>query len=189
MPMDTIERAIKRAAGGAEGATYHEISYEGYGPGGVAILVEALTDNRNRAAAEIRSVFNRNGGNLGEAGSVRWLFDSRGVIGVDTDGKDPDEIALAAIDAGADDVQEEDGALEVYTDPGTMESVRQALEASGITVASSEMIMAPKTTIELDEHAAEQTMRLIERLEELDDVQHVYSNSEISDEVAAALAG
>jgi YebC/PmpR family DNA-binding regulatory protein len=189
MHMDTIERAIKRAAGSGEGAHYQEITYEGYGPSGVAILVEALTDNRNRAAAEIRSVFTRNGGNLGDAGSVRWLFEPKGVITVETDGTDPDEIALVAIDAGADDVQVDDRLLEVYTEPSQLEAVRNSLEGAGITVASSESAMIPKTSVSLDERAAEQTLRLIERLEELDDVQHVYTNSELSEDVAASLAG
>ncbi len=189
MPMDTIERAIKRAAGTGEGAHFQQITYEGYGPNGVAILVDVLTDNRNRAAAEIRSVFHRNGGNLGEAGSVRWLFEPKGIITVETDGKNADEIALVAIDAGADDVQVDDQLLEVYTDPSQVEELRSALEEAGITVSSSETGMVPKTTIPLDEEAAEQTMRLVERLEELDDVQQVYTNSEISEDVAASLAG
>lgn len=189
MPMDTIERAIKRGAGAGEGAAYQEVSYEGYGPGGVAILVDALTDNRNRAAAEIRSVFNRNGGNLGESGSVRWLFEPRGVISIRLDGSDPDELGLLAIDAGAEDVQEDEGELSVYTEIPQLEEVRAALEAQGLHVTASEMAMVPKTSVPLDEHTAEQTMRLIERLEDLEDVQRVYSNSAVSDEVAAALAG
>jgi YebC/PmpR family DNA-binding regulatory protein len=189
MPMDTIDRAIKRAAGGGEGSAYQEVMYEGYGPNGVALLVDVLTDNRNRAAAEIRSVFHRNGGNLGEAGSVRWLFDSKGVVTVETGSADPDEVALVAIDAGAEDVQVDNGVLEVYTEPAQLEEIRGALEQAGVNVVSSESTMLPKTTVPLDQHAAEQTMRLVERLEELDDVQHVYSNSEVSDEVAAALAG
>jgi YebC/PmpR family DNA-binding regulatory protein len=189
MPMDTIERAIKRGAGAGEGAHYQEVVYEGYGPSGVAMLVEALTDNRNRAAAEIRSVFTRNGGNLGEAGSVRWLFEPKGVITVETDGADADEVALVAIDAGADDVQVDVRFLEVYTEPSQLEAVRDALEGAGITVASSESAMIPKTSVPLDERAAEQTIRLIERLEELDDVHHVYTNSEVSEDVAASLAG
>jgi YebC/PmpR family DNA-binding regulatory protein len=189
MPMDTIERAIKRAAGAGDGATFQEVSYEGYGPGGVAILVDALTDNRNRAAAEIRSVFNRNGGNLGEAGSVRWLFEPRGVITVEFDGADTDEVSLQAIDAGAEDVEEDGGVLSVYTEPSRVEDVRTALESQGLTVTGSDTAMIPKTSVPLDEHTAEQTMRLIDRLEELDDVQRVYSNSAVSDEVAAALAG
>lgn len=189
MPLDTIDRAIKRAAGAGEGATFQEVTYEGYGPSGVAIMVEALTDNRNRAAAEIRSVFNRNGGNLGESGSVGWLFDRRGQITVEADGKDPDEIALEVIDAGAEDVQVDGDVLDVYTDPAHVEALRNQLETSGLKVVSSEVAMVPKTTVALDQHAAEQTFRLIERLEELDDVQNVYSNSEVPDEVAAAIAG
>jgi YebC/PmpR family DNA-binding regulatory protein len=187
MPHDTIKRAIERGSGGGEGASYQEISYEGYGPNGVAILVDVMTDNRNRTAAEVRSVFSRNGGNLGESGSVRWLFDEKGVIALDASGRDTDEIALVAIDAGADDIQVDDGAVEVYTDPAAVEDIRAALEARGIEVTSSEITRVPKTTVPLDEEAAQQTMRLIERLEELDDVQQVYSNSEVSDEVAAAL--
>lgn len=189
MPMDTIERAVKRGSGAGDAATYQEVTYEGYGPNGVAILVEALTDNRNRAAAEIRSVFSRNGGNLGESGSVRWLFDPKGSITVQVDGQDSDEIALQAIDAGAEDVQVDGDILEVYTDPTQLEPVRKALEENGVTVVSSEATMVPKTTVQLDQHGAEQTMRLIERLEELEDVQSVFSNSEVPDEVAAALAG
>ncbi len=189
MPLDTIERAVKRAAGNADGANYHEISYEGYGPNGVAILVEALTDNRNRAAAEIRSVFTRGGGNLGESGSVRWLFDEKGIVTVEPGGRDADEAALVAIDAGAEDVQVDDGILEVYTEPEVLEQVRAALEEAGLSVTGSEAARLPKMTVHLDEDAAQQTLRLIERLEELDDVQRVYSNSEISDEVAASLSG
>src|SRR5947209_807564 len=170
MAMDTIERAIKRAAGAGDAANFHEVSYEGYGPNGVAVLVEALTDNRNRTAAEIRSVFNRGGGNLGESGSVRWLFDERGVIMAEVNGTDPEELALAAIDAGADDVQTYDDAIEIYTEPGRLEDVRAALDRTGIAVASSEVTLVPKVTVELDDQAAQQTLRLLERLEELDDV-------------------
>lgn len=189
MPMDTIERAIKRAAGAGDGAHYQEISYEGYGPNGAAILVDVLTDNRNRAAAEVRSIFSRGGGNLGENGSVRWLFDEKGVITVDAGTADPDEIALAAIDAGADDVQVDDGALEVYTEVRLLEEVRLALEAAGMHVIESEVARIPTVTAQLDQDAAQQTMRLIERLEELDDVQRVFSNVEVSDDVAASLVG
>jgi len=189
MPVDTIDRAIKRAAGGADGAIYHEITYEGYGPGGVAVLVDVLTDNRNRAAAEVRSVFNKSGGNLGESGSVRWLFDSKGVITIDADSRDPEEIAMAAIEAGAEDFQIEDGAVVVFTDAGQTEHVRALLEQQAVPVVASETALVPKTSVQLDERTADQTMRLIERLEELDDVQHVYSNSDVSDEVAASLAG
>lgn len=189
MPLDTVERAIKRGSGGGEGVHYEEINYEGYGPGGAAILVHAMTDNRNRAAAEIRSVFSRNGGNLGETGCVSWLFEPRGVIAVETNGTDPDELALTAIDAGADDVQVGDGVVEIYTDPGRLEDVRGRLEGDAVTVAHADRQMVPSTTVDLDVRAAEQVMRLVERLEELDDVQDVYTNTEISDEVAARLAG
>ncbi|HZS94122.1 MAG TPA: YebC/PmpR family DNA-binding transcriptional regulator [Chloroflexota bacterium] len=189
MPMDTIERAIKRGSGPGEGENYEEIAYEGYGPGGVAILVAAMTDNRNRAAAEIRSVFTRNGGNLGESGSVRWQFESRGVLTAEAGERDPDDVALLAIDAGAEDVQIEDGALTVYTTPSDVETIRTALEGNGVKVTDSEVAMIPTTSVPVEARAAEQTMRLIERLEDLDDVQTVYSNADISDEVAASLAG
>jgi YebC/PmpR family DNA-binding regulatory protein len=189
MPLDNIDRAIKRGAGAGEGSNYTEMWYEGYGPGGVAVLVSVLTDNKNRSAAEVRSTFTRAGGNLGEAGSVRWLFDSRGVIAVESGERDPDDIALAAIDVGAEDVQTEDGTLDVYTDPGNLESVRAALESDGLKVLSSESALVPKTSIQVDEKTAEQVLRLIDKLEELDDVQNVYSNLDVSDEVAAALAG
>lgn len=189
MPMDNIDRAIKRGAGAGDAANFHEVVYEGYGPNGVAVLVEALTDNRNRAAAEIRSVFSRNAGNLGESGSVRWLFDAKGIISVEIDAQDPDELALLAIDAGAEDVQVADGLLEIYTDPAQVESIRATLQEQGVKVSGSETGMIPKTSVDLDGKTAEQTMRLLERLEELDDVQSVYSNSQISEEVAASLAG
>lgn len=189
MPRDTMERAIERGAGAGEGANYQEITYEGYGPGGAAVLVLVMTDNRNRAAAEVRSTFTRNGGNLGETGCVGWLFDSKGVITVELDGHDADDLALRAIDAGADDVQVSDGVLEIYTDLSRMDQVRSTLESDDLSVARAEMQMIPKTTVELDERTAEQVYRLVERLEEFDDVQEVYTNTEISDEVAARLVG
>jgi YebC/PmpR family DNA-binding regulatory protein len=188
MPMDTVERAVKRGSGHGEGAEYHEMSYEGYGPGGVAVLVEVLTDNRNRTAAEVRSAFSKSGGNLGESGSVRWLFDPKGILTLDLDSRNPDEVAMQAIDAGADDFEFSDDAIEVYTEPGKVEEVRSALEAKGVPVVSSETSMVPKTAVELDEKTAEQAMRLIDRLEELDDVQQVHSNFDVSDEVAASLS-
>ncbi|HEX6508969.1 MAG TPA: YebC/PmpR family DNA-binding transcriptional regulator [Chloroflexota bacterium] len=189
MPIDNIDRAIKRGSGSGDAANYHEMWYEGYGPGGVALLVEVLTDNRNRTAAEVRSVFNRSGGNLGESGSVRWLFDSKGVITVDATDGGADDIALAAIDAGADDVQVIDHTLEIYTEPTALESVRATLEQNGVSVVSSDSLLVPKTSMQVEDKTAEQTLRLVDRLEELDDVQNVYSNLDVSDEVAAALAG
>ncbi len=185
MPMDNIERAIKRGTGGGEGVTLEEIMYEGYGAGGAAILVEAMTDNRNRAAGEIRSVFTRCGGNLGESGCVGWLFDSRGVISLDPGTMDPDELALMGIDAGAEDVQVEDGSVEIYTDPANLESVRQALERQKVSITSAEVTMVPKTKVEVDAKGTAQVMRLIERLEELDDVQRVHTNIEVSEEALA----
>ncbi len=185
MPMENIDRAIKRGVGGGEGAALEEIVYEGYGAGGAAVMVEAMTDNRNRAAGEIRSTFTRNGGNLGESGCVAWLFDSKGIISIDPGKMDPDEIALLAIDAGAEDVQVEEGSVEVYTEPGNLEAVRQSLERSKLSITNAEVSMVPKTMVEADSKATAQVMRLIERLEELDDVQKVYSNIEVSEEAVA----
>jgi YebC/PmpR family DNA-binding regulatory protein len=188
MPMDTIERAIKRGAGSGEGAVLDEVTYEGYGPGGAAILVEVMTDNRNRAVADVRNAFSRGGGNLGESGCVAWLFDPRGVISVDADGSDPDEVALKAIDAGADDFRANGSALDIYTAPGDLEIVRQALEAEKVHVTSAEVAMVPKTTMEANAKDTLAVLRLMERLEELDDVQRVYTNLEFSDEVLAEFA-
>ncbi|HEX9015800.1 MAG TPA: YebC/PmpR family DNA-binding transcriptional regulator [Chloroflexota bacterium] len=188
MPMENIDRAIKRGVGGGEGASLEEITYEGYGAGGAAIMVQAMTDNRNRAAGEIRSVFSRNGGNLGETGCVGWIFDSKGLISIDPGSSDPDDLALAAIDAGADDVQVEDGAVEVFTQPEDLDTVRQALEQHKVTITNAEVSLVPKTTLEADAKTTAQVMRLIERLEELDDVQKVYSNVEVSEEALAEYA-
>lgn len=185
MPMDNIERAIKRGTGGGEGAALEDIIYEGYGVGGAAIMVEAMTDNRNRAAAEIRSVFTRHGGGLGESGCVAWLFDSRGVITLDPGKADPEEVALAAIDAGAEDVKVEDGTVEVYTQPADLDTVRQAMETMKVTISEAEVSMIPKTTLELDSKSTVTVMKMMERLEELEDVQRVYSNIEVSEEALA----
>jgi YebC/PmpR family DNA-binding regulatory protein len=181
--MDNIERAIKRGSGHAEGAALVEMTLEGYGPSGVAILVQALSDNRNRTLQEVRNIFTRNGGNLGEAGCVAWLFNSRGVITVETDGKDAEELALQAIDAGADDVKIEKDYIDIYTKPTELEKVREALEAKNITVASAELSMVPKSTINIEEKAALQTLNLLDKLEELDEIQHVASNADFPDEI------
>ncbi len=183
MPKDNIERAIERGSGGAEGAVLQELMLEGYGPSGTAILADTLSDNRNRTVQEVRNVFTRQGGTMGSAGSVAWLFDSRGVISIDANGKDTDEITLEAIDAGADDVKEEDGTIEVYTRPTELEKVKRALEQKKIPVASAELSMIPKTLVDVDEKAAIQTLKLLEKLEDLEDVQKVYSNVNFSDEV------
>jgi YebC/PmpR family DNA-binding regulatory protein len=185
MPADTIKRAIDRGAGGGEGAALDEVTYEGYGPGGAAILVQAMTDNRNRAVAEIRSVFTRGGGNLGESGCVAWLFEPRGVISLDPDGRDPEELALAAIDAGPEDVRVEDGAVEVYTAPADLDTVRKSLAAADLKISSADLAMVPKTTLEVDPSDQLVIIKLLDRLEELEDVQRVYTNVEFSDQVLA----
>lgn len=187
MPNDNIDRAIKRGAvGGEDAAALQEVTYEGYGPGGVAVLVEALTDNRNRTAAEVRNVFGRSGGNLGEAGSVGWLFEIRGLISVEAAGGDADDLALRAIDAGADDVAVDDGVVDVYTRPETLEQVRDALSKDGATIASAEIAQVPKTTVEIDASHANQLLRLLDKLDELDDVQRVYSNADFPEEALAS---
>jgi YebC/PmpR family DNA-binding regulatory protein len=183
MPMDNIERSIKKGSGELEGASLTELVLEGYGPSGIAILVEALTDNRNRTIQEVRSTFTRHGGSLGENGCVSWLFDAKGLLTVKTDGLDADDLALNAIDAGADDVKIESGYVEIYTMPEDLEAVRSALEAKKIPIASAELFKVPKTMIQLDEKAAMQTMKLLEKLEELDEVQHVSSNADFPDAV------
>jgi YebC/PmpR family DNA-binding regulatory protein len=192
MPMENIERSIKRAAGGGEGSQLDELTYEGYAPGGAAVLVQVVTDNRNRSASEIRNIFSRNGGNLGENGCVDWIFEQRGIIDVPLDGQDPDELTLEAADAGAEDVEPvspNDEFLTIYTEPGQMEAVRTALEAKKVKIAKAEVTMLPKTKVELAEKEALQAMRLIDRLEDLDDVQNVYTNAEIPDAVAEQYAG
>ncbi len=193
MPMDNIERTIKRALGGAEGNSLEEITYEGYGPGGTAILVQTLTENRNRTVAEVRNAFHRNAGNMGESGCVDWLFEAKGVIEVELQGHDPDELSLEAIDLGADDVEPtsaDDEVLTIYTDPSDVEKVRQALEAKKYKVLKSESAMIPKTRIELsEEKVAHQAIRLIEKLEDLDDVQNVHTNADFPEKFAASYEG
>jgi len=183
MPMDNIERSIKKGSGELEGASFTEVVLEGYGPSGTAILVEALTDNRNRTIQEVRSTFSRHGGSLGESGCVSWIFDARGLITVKTDNLDANNLALNAIDAGADDVKIESGYVEIYTMPEDLETVRSALEAKNIPIASAELFKVPKTMVRLDDKAAMQTMKLLEKLEELDEVQHVSSNADFPDAV------
>ena len=190
MPSDNIKRTIDKATGGGEAEQFEEIVYEGYGPGGVAVLVEAQTDNRNRTAAEVRSMFSKSGGQLAGSGAVAWQFEPRGLIVVDRNGTDPDEIALAAIDAGAEDVDTEDhDVIEIYTTPGSLESVRAALEGAGIRVESAESTMVAKQTVELDAAKARQALRLVELLEDLDDVSRVTANFDIPEEVFAEVAG
>jgi YebC/PmpR family DNA-binding regulatory protein len=189
MPADNIKRAIERAAGTGEADQFEEIVYEGYGPGGVAVLVEAATDNRNRTAAEVRSRFAKSGGQLAASGAVAWQFEARGLITVPRDGVDADEVALNAIDAGAEDVDTETDPLEIYTAPAELESVRRKLEEAGVAVEQSESAMIAKQTVELDASRARQALRLVEELEDLDDVQRVTANFDIPEEIFAEVAG
>jgi YebC/PmpR family DNA-binding regulatory protein len=186
MPMDTIQRAIQRGVGGGEGAALEEVVYEAYGAGGAALLIQATTDNRNRTVAEVRATLTRGGGSLGEAGSVAWNFESHGVIYAQPrDGHDPEELALKAIDAGADDFSVDGREVEILTDPARLDEVRRGLEGAGAVVSSAEVAMVPKTQIELPVDQTTAVMRLVERLEDLDDVTRVYTNVHISDEVLA----
>lgn len=189
MPSETIDRAIKRGAGAGDGAELQEITYEGYGPGGTAIMVEVMTDNRNRSAAELRAAFTRAGGNLGESGSVAWQFENRGVITVNADGTDSEVVELAAIDAGAEDVRTDDGVVEIVTTPSALEAVRRRLTEQKIAIATAETSMVPQSVVELDAKEGAQVVRLLERLEDLDDVQRVYSNAEFPDEVLVEMQG
>ena len=190
MPKDNIERAIAKGSGtGADAAAYETVMYEGYGPGGVALFVEALTDNRNRTAADVRQAFTKSDGNLGESGSVAWLFERKGVILVDG-AADEDELVLAAADAGADDVETEESSYRVLTAPESLHAVRGALEQSGVTIESAESTMVPKTEVSIeDETTARKVVRLMDELEENDDVQAVYSNFDIPERVLEAVAG
>ena len=183
MPLDNIERAIKRATGSAEGPALVELTLEAYGPGGSAILLQALTDNRNRTLSDVRSVLNRGGANLGESGCVSWLFDTRGVITVEASDVDPEDLALQAIDAGADDVKIEQSSVEIQTQPRDLEAVRKALEEQGVGILSSELLQVPKSHVSLDADSATQALKLLEKLEELDDLQHVFTNADFPDEV------
>ncbi|GGK16093.1 putative transcriptional regulatory protein YrbC [Caldalkalibacillus thermarum] len=178
MPNDNIQRTIKKATGDVEGLTYEEIVYEGYGPHGVAIMVDVLTDNRNRSAAEVRHLFNKHGGNLGESGCVAYLFERKGLIVVDKEAAPlgEDDLMLLAIEAGAEDLRVEDDAYEVVTAPGDYETVKQALETKQIPLAETQITMLPTTTVQLNDEQKEQVMKLIDALEDSDDVQNVYTN-------------
>jgi YebC/PmpR family DNA-binding regulatory protein len=189
MPADNIKRAIEKATGGGDAEQYEEIIYEGYGPGGIAVLVEAATDNRNRTAAEVRSVFAKSGGQLAGSGAVAWQFEQRGLITVDRQTNDPDEIALAAIDAGAADVDTEADPIEIWTDPGELLAVRKALEDAGYRVEDSESAMVAKQTTVLEAEHFRKVMRIVDSLEDIDDVQRVTTNADIPEELLAELGG
>jgi len=184
MPKDTIDRAIKRGTGEIEGATYEEVTYEGYGPGGVAIMVEAMTDNSHRTTPEIRHIFEKNGGNLGTPGSVRFQFDRKGYFVIEKKAVNEDKLMEIALEAGADDLQSDNpDAYEVYTSPDSFEQVRQALEKSSIPTVEAKIGQMPQNYVKLDDAKAKQTMRLLEMLDDQDDVQNVWSNFDIPAEM------
>jgi YebC/PmpR family DNA-binding regulatory protein len=182
MPNDNIERAIKKGTGELEGVHYEEVSYEGYGPGGAAIMASALTDNRNRTVSELRRVFEKHGGNMGAAGCVAWMFHKRGLITVDRNQVDEERLLEVALDAGADDVTDTGDSFEIVTPPDRFEAVKGAIGAAGITAASAEVTMVPENTVSLTGKDAEQTMKLLEELDDHDDVQSVASNVDIPQE-------
>ena len=189
MPKDNIERAIaKGAGGGADADAIETVVYEGYGPGGVALLIEAYTDNRNRTGADVRHLLTKHGGNLGEPGSVSYLFDKRGLVLVDAS-RYGEEGLLVAVEAGAEDIVADDAVLEVWTAPGDLSAVRSAIEASGIEIESAEVVQRPQVRVELDEPSAARLFRLIEALEDNDDVGSVHANFEVSDEILERIAG
>jgi len=190
MPKDNIERAIARGAGpSADGVAYETVTYEGYGPAGIAVYVEAVTDNRNRTAAEVRHIFSKADGSLGESGSVAWLFERRAVVLVDGSA-DEDELTLAAAEGGADDVERDGDSWRITAPPESLSSVREAVEAAGMTAESAELTMLPKTTVELeDESAARKVLRLMDALEENDDVQDVYANFDVPGRVLETVEG
>jgi YebC/PmpR family DNA-binding regulatory protein len=190
MPKDTIERAIARGSGAdADASAFETVIYEGYGPEGVAVLVEALTDNRNRTASDVRHLFSKHGGNLGTTGAVAWLFERRGIVMVAAEGADEDELTLAAAEGGADDVELDGSSFQVSVAPESLAAVREAVEAAGFTVETAELSMVPKTTVAIeDEATAKKIVRLVEGLEESDDVQDVYANFDIPERVLEAVA-
>jgi YebC/PmpR family DNA-binding regulatory protein len=191
MPKDNIDRAVAKGSGAdADADAFESIMYEGYGPEGVAVIVEALTDNRNRTAADVRHTFAKHGGNLGTTGAVAWQFDRRGVVVVPADGVDEEELLLVAADAGADDINRDGDVFEVTSAPESLSSVREAIESAGFAVDNAELALVPKTTVTIDDEAkARQVMRMIDALEENDDVQDVYANFDIPDRVLEAVAG
>jgi YebC/PmpR family DNA-binding regulatory protein len=187
VPMDTIQRAIKRGTGEEEGVVYEQVSYEGYAPGGVAVIVQALTDNRNRTSAEIKNLFSRNGGSFAEPGAVSWQFERKGIVNVDKS-VDEDEIMLAAAEAGADDVEDGGDAWQVTTPPTDLHAVRNAIEDAGYKVSSSDLTMIPTTAVQLSVESQARTMlRLMDALEEHDDVEAVYANFDIPDSILEAV--
>ncbi|MBD3232907.1 MAG: YebC/PmpR family DNA-binding transcriptional regulator [candidate division Zixibacteria bacterium] len=189
MPQDNIKRAIQKGTGELPGTTFEEVSYEGYGPGGVAILIEVVTDNKNRTVAEIRSIFSKNNGNLGETGCVGWMFDKRGVIRIPTDRATEDDLMEVAIEAGAEDMQVMDDFYEVYTPFTEFESVRSAIDEKGFPIEGAEITMIPQNYVKLEDKKAEQMLRLMGHLDDHDDIQNVYANFDIDDEIIEKFSG
>jgi YebC/PmpR family DNA-binding regulatory protein len=184
MPKENIDRAIKKGAGGSEGATnYEEVVYEGYGPGGVAVLVEVMTDNKNRTVAEVRHIFSKHGGNLGENGCVSWIFGKKGSILIDKKGVNEDELMELALETGAEDVREEENEFEIITDPGLFEQVKKALDHKSVKYIKAQVTMIPQSTVRLEAERALQMLKLMEKLEDNDDVQNAYANFDIPDDV------
>ena len=188
MPQENIEKAIKRGTGELEGVNYEEVIYEGYAPGGVAVMVEATTDNRNRTTAEIRHIFSRRGGALAESGSVSWIFERKGLISFEKENVDEEELMMVAIEAGAEDIEEGESIIDVITPPSDFDRVREAIEHAGIPYVLAQVTMLPKTRVNLEGKTAQQVLELIDALEEHDDVQEVYSNFEIADEILESLS-
>lgn len=189
MPADNIKRAIQRGTGEVEGANYDEITYEGYGPGGVAVLVACLTDNRNRTVAELRNIFSKSGGNLGESGCVAWMFEQTGLVQIPADKADEDSVMMATMDAGAEDIKMEGDTIDVLCKPGDLQQVRDAVVEAGIEYASAEVTMLPNSTVRIeDSKEASQILRLLDALDDNDDVQQVYANFDIPDDLMQAVA-
>ncbi|HIC92576.1 MAG TPA: YebC/PmpR family DNA-binding transcriptional regulator [Syntrophaceae bacterium] len=188
MPKDNIERAIKKGTGELEGTTFEDAIYEGYGPGGVAVLVEVLTDNKQRAVADIRHMFSKNGGSLGESGCVSWLFEKKGLIVLEKGSVDEDKLLDVALEAGAEDVREEETTLSIITPVSQFEAVKEALGKAGLRYSVAEISMIPRGTVKLEDKKAEQMIRLMQALEDCDDVQHVYANFDIPDEIMEAMS-
>ena len=187
MPQDNIDRAIKRGTGELEGVTYDEVTYEGYGPGGVAMLIEALTDNKNRTLPEVRHAFSKNGGNMGDTGSVAWMFDQKGLIIVAKENQDPDEVMMIALEAGAEDVDDDGDTIDIITSPTDYDSVRSQLDESGVSTLRAEISRIPQNTVLVEGQTAEQVLRLMEVLEDNDDVQNVYANFDMDEKVMESL--
>ena len=187
MPAENIDRAIKKGTGELPGVTYEEITYEGYGPAGVAIMVDTMTDNKNRTVAEIRYIMGKNGGNLGAGGCVAWMFHTKGVITIDAEGVDEDKLMEIALEAGAEDLANEDGLFQITTDPASFEDVRSALEEAGVEMVSAELTKIPENTVDISEKDAPKVIRIMDALENHDDVQNVYANFDIAEDILAAL--